>query len=150
MGVIVWNESQIDGVAQSDIDQLILVNPLSWSAFTIRVENKFLVVMNSSQSIARTNSVLMHELSHIVLGHELTSASLTEEGHFVPTTYDQSQEDEANWLAGTLLLPRPSLLSVRYRGLSDSEILEEYLVSSEMLKWRVRMTGIDFQLSYGK
>jgi len=88
----------------------------------------------------------MHELAHIILGHELTSASLTEDGHFVPTTYDQDQEDEADWLAGTLLLPRLALLRIRRMGISDEQAIEEYSVSQQMLTWRFRMTGVDYQL----
>jgi Zn-dependent peptidase ImmA (M78 family) len=144
----VWTESDVSGLEAADHMQLTIADPESWSAFVIRVEQSHLVVLNSTQSLARLNSVLMHEASHILLGHELTSASTTEDGFFVPTTYDQEQEDEANWLAGTLLLPRPALLKVRRAGLSDSTIMQEYLVSREMLTWRIRMTGIDYQLSY--
>ncbi len=89
----------------------------------------------------------MHELSHIILGHELTSASLTADGHFVPTTYDQDQEDEADWLAGTLLLPRPALLKIRSLALTDGQARSTYQVSDQMLKWRLRMTGVDYQIA---
>ena len=63
----------------------------------------------------------MHELSHIILGHELASAMFTESGDFVPSTYDQDQEDEAGWLGGTLLLPRPALVWMRRQRMSDDE-----------------------------
>ena len=146
MGVIVWNEHDILGLAEIDIKQLTQIDPDSWSAFTIRVEDRHLVVFNSTQSLARQNSVVMHELAHIMLGHELTSASVTEDGHFVPTTYDQEQEDEADWLAGTLLLPRPALLRIRYRQMVDSLATKHFKVSNQMLTWRFRMTGVDYQI----
>ncbi len=57
--------------------------------------------------------VLMHELSHIMLGHELATASRTADGHFLNGNYDEAQEREADWLGGTLLLPRPALLWMR-------------------------------------
>lgn len=147
MLVIVWTESDVSKVSKDDITQLCVVDPESWSAFTMRFKDRHLVVYNSTQSIPRQNSVVMHELSHIMLGHDLTSASLTDEGYFVPTTYNQDQEDEANWLAGTLLLPRPSLLHIRYRRLSNTEAMEKYKVSQQMLTWRFRMTGVDHQIS---
>lgn len=112
----------------------------------MRIGEHHLIVFNSAQSEPRRNSVVMHELAHIILGHELTSASLTEDGHFVPTTYDQDQEDEADWLAGTLLLPRPALLKIRRLRMSDQVATETYAVSQQMLTWRFRMTGVDFQL----
>lgn len=146
-GILVWTEADIEGVSHDDLVQLTVTDADSWSAFTMRVGEKHLIVVNSSQSKPRQNSVIMHEFSHILLGHELTSAGLTAEGHFVPTTYDQDQEDEADWLAGTLLLPRPALLKIRSLGLSDSQAQEMYQVSDQMLKWRFRMTGVDYQLS---
>jgi Zn-dependent peptidase ImmA (M78 family) len=91
----------------------------------------------------------MHELSHIILGHELTTGMFTEGGDFVPSTYDQDQEDEAAWLGGTLLLPRPALLWMRRRRLSDDEAATHFGVSPDLLRWRIRMTGIDYQLGLG-
>jgi Zn-dependent peptidase ImmA (M78 family) len=88
----------------------------------------------------------MHELAHIILGHELASAMFTGEGDFVPSTYDQDQEDEAAWLGGTLLLPRPALLWMRRQGLSDEDAATYFGVSPDLLRWRIRMTGIDYQL----
>jgi Zn-dependent peptidase ImmA (M78 family) len=146
MDVVVWNEQNIEGLSEADFRQLTQEDFDSWSAFTMRVEDRHLVVYNSTQSAARQNSVLMHELSHIMLGHELTSASLTEDGHFVPTTYDQDQEDEADWLAGTLLLPRPALLKIRYSQMTDQSATEYFKVSNQMLIWRFRMTGVDYQI----
>ncbi len=89
----------------------------------------------------------MHELSHIMLGHELASAGMTEDGHLIPSNYDQDQEDEADWLGGTLLLPRPALLAIRRAELTDDQAMFEYQVSSQMLTWRFRMTGVDYQIA---
>lgn len=143
---VVWTEQDIRGLNDADLVQLTHKDPDSWSAFTMRVGEHHLIVFNSTQSAPRQNSVVMHELAHIILGHELTSASLTEDGHFVPTTYDQDQEDEADWLAGTLLLPRPALLRIRRMGMSDEQAIDAYAVSQQMLTWRFRMTGVDYQL----
>lgn len=145
-GITVWSERDIEELPQADRDQLTIDDPDSWSAFVIRINHKHLVLFNSTQPQARVNSVVMHELSHILLGHKLTSAGISEDGHLLPTVYDQDQEDEANWLAGTLLLPRPALLKIRYDRMTDDAAMENYGVSREMLTWRLRMTGVDFQL----
>jgi Zn-dependent peptidase ImmA (M78 family) len=89
----------------------------------------------------------MHELSHIILGHDLADAEVTDDGHLVPSNYDQDQEDQADWLGGTLLLPRPALIQIRKNELTDDQAREKYLVSHEMLRWRFRMTGVDFQFA---
>ncbi|MHA7969608.1 ImmA/IrrE family metallo-endopeptidase [Rhizobium sp. CAU 1783] len=148
--VTVWSERDVAGLSASDLQQLTVVDGPSWSAFTLRIGNQHLIVFNSSQSPPRQNSVIMHELAHIVLGHELHSASLTDDGHLIPSNYSQDQEDEADWLGGTLLLPRPALLRIRRDGLSDAAAMNKFQASEEMLKWRFRMTGVDYQLGYGR
>lgn len=88
----------------------------------------------------------MHELSHIMLGHELATARQTVDGHFLNGNYDDGQEEEANWLGGTLLLPRPALMWMRSRRMPDASAIEHFGVSLDMLTWRLRMTGVDYQL----
>ena len=148
--VTVWNASQIDGLSRTDLIQLTETDADGWSALTLQSGNRHLIVYNPAQSKPRINSVVMHELAHIILGHELSSAGLSDDGHLVPSNYDQDQEDEANWLGGTLLLPRPALLAIRRRRLSDEEARREFLVSHEMLRWRIRMTGVDYQIANSK
>jgi Zn-dependent peptidase ImmA (M78 family) len=144
--VTVWNPNDVKGISPSDLQQLLGAGHEEWSGFTLRVGLRHLVVVNSAQSPRRQNSVLMHELAHIVLGHDLASATFTHGGDFIPSTYNQDQEDEAAWLGGTLLLPRPALLSMRRRRLSDEEAATHFGVSPDLLRWRIRMTGIDYQL----
>ena len=148
--VTIWSTADIQGLAESDFKQLTEVEADSWSAFTLRIENRHLIVYNSAQSLARVNSVCMHELSHIILGHELHDANLSSDGHLIPGNYNKEQEDEADWLGGTLLLPRPALLKVRALKLTNDEIEDQYNCSKQMIAWRFRMTGVDFQLSRRK
>ena len=150
LSIIVWNEQDINGMPEEDLHQLTNADGDSWSAFTMRITDRHLVVINSTQSIPRINSVLMHEISHIILGHELTSGALTEDGYFVPVTYNEDQEAEADWLAGTLLLPRPALLHIRRSDWSDKQAEANFIVSQAMLTWRFRMTGVDYQLANSK
>lgn len=148
-GVTVWYPQDVEDVSNDDLNHLLGAGREEWSGFTLKIGTRHLVVMNSEQSPRRQNSVLMHELSHIILGHQLASAMFTKGGDFVPSTYDQDQEDEAAWLGGTFLLPRPALLWMRRQGLSDDEAADHFGVSLDLLRWRIRMTGIDYQLGLG-
>jgi Zn-dependent peptidase ImmA (M78 family) len=150
VGATVWRENEIVGMPELDLRQLTLIDGKSWSAFTLRIRTRHLIVYNSSQSEPRINSVIMHELAHITLGHELHAAHISDEGHLIPSNYNQEQEAEADWLGGTLLLPRPALLRIRREALSDIEAMMRYKASEEMLKWRIKMTGVDHQLGYAK
>jgi Zn-dependent peptidase ImmA (M78 family) len=147
LGVTLWSAASVYGLSDADRKHLFEVSPQEWSAFVLRERENFLVVYNPVHSPARINSDVAHELSHIMLGHELTTAEQTEDGLLLIGNYNKDQEDEANWLAGTLLLPRPALLWMRRRQLTDIAAAAHFHVSSEMLTWRVRMTGVDYQLA---
>lgn len=150
LGVTVCSVDDFSGLDSKD--RQVLVDPLddSWAALTLRIGTENLVVFKPVPSCGRKNSVIMHELAHIVLGHELASACIASDGSLMPWNFDQDQEDEADWLAGALLLPRPALVSIRFRGLSDESACERYKVSRGMLTWRMRMTGVKFQLASGQ
>ena len=145
--VTVWSVEDVHGVGAESTSVLVDDADPSWSALTMRIGPHHLIVYKPVPSAGRRNSVIMHELSHIILGHVLATACILEDGSLVPGNFDQDQEDEADWLAGALLLPRPALMSIRKRGLSDQAACEEHLVSMDMLKWRFRMTGVDYQLA---
>ena len=144
--VTVWSTSEVAGLTPTVLSVLNDKTDQSWSALTMRLGASHLVVFKLVSYNGRRNNVIMHELAHIILGHELATACILEDGSLVPGNFDQDQEDEADWLAGALLLPRSALLSIRRRQLSDHAACKEHLVSLEMLKWRFRMTGVDYQL----
>ena len=147
LAVTVWETSDVAGLSAKALNVLNDEADQSWSALTMRVGPRNLIVFKPVASKGRRNSVIMHELAHIILGHELAQACILEDGSLVPGNFSQDQEDEADWLAGTLLLPRPALISIRQRGMSDAEACDHHLVSLDMLKWRFRMTGVDVQFS---
>lgn len=146
LGVRVWSPSDIAGLSAEDLAHLVHGDPDGWSAFTLRIDRKFLVVYNPAQTPPRVNSVVMHELAHIMLGHELAEAGVTDDGHLIPSHYNQEQEDEADWLGSTLLLPRPALLWIRSQRMTNDRASLHFNVSGQMLQWRFRMTGVDAQL----
>ena len=147
LGVTVWSVSDVEGLGSEERNILTDPNDDSWAAMTMRIGTDDLVIYKPVQSEGRRNNVIMHELAHIILGHELADACMLEDGSLVPGNFNQDQEDEADWLAGALLLPRPALLALRAERLSDADACSRYLVSREMLAWRFRMTGVDYQLS---
>jgi hypothetical protein len=147
LNVVVWSVADVSGLDAQDVEVLSDEAESSWSALTMRLGPDDLVIYKPVRSPGRRNNVIMHELAHIILGHNLAAACVLEDGSLVPGNFSQDQEDEADWLAGTLLLPRPALLSIRAQRLTDREACDRYLVSAEMLAWRFRMTGVDYQLA---
>lgn len=146
LGVTVWSATDVPGWPEEDRHHLLNDARDEWSAFVLKESEHHLIIYNPAQSSGRTNSVVMHELSHIMLGHSLATGSVTSDGYFINGNYDEVQEAEADWLGGTLLLPRPALLWMRSQKMSDSSASDHFGVSLDMLRWRIRMTGVDYQL----
>lgn len=57
-------------------------------------------------------------------------------------SYDKQQEEEADWLSGTLLLPRDALVSVANMVLGEEETAVRYGVSISMLRYRMNVTAV--------
>lgn len=117
----------------------------AWSAITVSDGNRHLIVLNPTHAPTRTNSSLAHELSHVILSHEPSMMFVTPQSGVSLRTYNKDQEDEANWLAGCILLPRDALVHIRRRGLTDDQIATEYGVSPAMFRFRINATGVDLQ-----
>ncbi len=137
---------RIPGLSRGAVLQLTRTDRDSWSAVTVSQDGKRLVVINSGQSQARQASSLAHELAHIVLNHTTDQAVLSDEGFLFRGSYDAAQEEEAGWLAGCLLVPRDGLLAAGRRGADPGCLAARFGVSVDMIRWRLRMTGVRTQL----
>lgn len=87
----------------------------------------------------------MHELAHLIVGHKPGRVDVTEDGALLLNTYDKQQEDEANWLSGCLLLPRPALLWLKKRRMPQDSAASHFGVSLQMLTYRIQVTGVERQ-----
>jgi len=119
-----------------------------WSAITVSEGSCHLIVINSSHAKTRLNSSLAHEIAHIILGHEPSMMFMNSTSKMALRTYNEEQEEEANWLGGCLLLPREALIAIRRKGSSADDACAEYCVSPAMLRFRYNVTGVDVQLRH--
>jgi Zn-dependent peptidase ImmA (M78 family) len=62
------------------------------------------------------------------------------------SSYDRQQEDEADWLAGALLLPRVALLKIVNSLANHASSARLYVVSEDMLRMRLDRTGVTVQM----
>jgi len=145
LGIEVWTAEQVPGIDPECLRILLRKNYDSWSAVTICIESKDLVILNTSHSDSRQASDLMHELSHILLGHEPSRVDVTEDGLLILNTYGKKQEEEANWLCGSLLLPRDALVLIRRKDMDLKIATKKYGVSLDMLEYRLNVTGVNYQ-----
>ena len=130
--------------SRAKLERLEALQPGAFSACTFVLGKRRVVVYSPLSSPARRQSDLAHEAAHIVLGHGLNT--IAEVNGFSFFTCDPDEEQEANWLAGCLLLPRPLVYRATLRGLTPADIAEEFGVSEAMAAFRVRATGVQRQL----
>jgi|SRR5579859_890481 len=113
-----------------------------WSAFTLSMGSRPMIVYNPTHSERRQSSDLMHELAHLILSHTPSRLFIGSLG--LPLrSHDQEQEAEANWLCGCLLLPRIALTKIKRQRLSVEDATCLYRVSVEMLRYRMQVTGMN-------
>lgn len=150
LGIKVCTPKDINGLKKQSLDVLLFNDGKTascWSAVTLVVGNKTLIILNSSHSIGRQASDLTHELAHRILEHKTHEMSVSADGVMLLSSYGKEQEDEADWLSSSLLLPREALVSIKKQGLAPEESARAYGVSLSMLKYRMAMSGVNRQFS---
>jgi len=133
-------------LSEKCVRQLTVVDADSWSAMTLKEGSAFAIVLNPAHALTRQRNDLAHELAHIELKHVPARVDVSTTGMLLLSDYSDEQEQEADWYAGALLLPRVALVHHRSHGRTTAEIANRYGVSEALCDWRLRMTGVDVQL----
>jgi IrrE N-terminal-like domain len=129
------------------IDTLCGQAKKEFSAVLLEVSGGFLILYNQSHSDSRITSTLAHEISHIVCGHKFNTLSMSS-SDIMLRQFPKEHEDEANWLAGCILLPREGLLWALKKGMNHEQIASHFSISIDMVRWRYNSTGVKNQLKY--
>ena len=146
IGAHVVELGRVPGLSKEALRQLVQRDPDSWSAVTISAFARHVIVVNP-RAPTRMENDLMHECSHLILNHRPAAAMLSADGQLLMSAYDRQQEEEANWLAPTLLLPRPALLAIVQEGRDLAASARLYGVSETLLRMRINTTGVATQAS---
>lgn len=144
--ITVWTPDDILGLDRKSRDQLLIHDEESWSAVTLTLPEGRFIIVNSNHGANRRNNDLMHELAHIVLEHEPAQMVTSPNGLMFLDNYSAEQEDEADWLAATLLIPREAALKFLAGNSDPRDAARFFGVSESLMKMRISRTGIDRQL----
>jgi Zn-dependent peptidase ImmA (M78 family) len=112
-------------------------NRSEFSAVTVFRGVERTILHNDSHSAGRQASNLAHELSHALLLHPATPPI----DALGCRDWDPLLEEEAEWLAGSLLISDEAALHIVRTEMPTDEAREEYGVSSKMLQFRLNVTG---------
>lgn len=108
------------------------------SGALIPLGSGFVVIDNDSHPMTRRRSTAAHECAHHALEHEF-AASISADQR--ACGLGKTQEDEANELAGELLVPSKSAKSHAVSKWSDDDVAEAYGVSVQFAAWRMNANG---------
>ncbi|WP_285473465.1 ImmA/IrrE family metallo-endopeptidase [Actinoplanes sp. NBRC 101535] len=120
------------------LEELERLQAFAFSAVTFEISGKKFIVTNPLRAGGRVASDLAHEISHILLEHQLSEITEFEGVPF--RTCLPAEEEQATALGGTLLLPRPLLIRAASRKMGIEEIADHYSVTIEMARFRYNST----------
>ena len=146
LGAQIITPHAVPGISGKALRVLLEDDADDWSALTISGHGTALVIHNPTHSRGRRSSNIAHELAHLLLRHSPSTLMFAPDGTWSLRTYDDQQEEEATWLSGCLLLPRPALLSIAEAELTPREAATQYEVSEQLLKYRGDATGVTEQM----
>lgn len=147
LGVVLWTPADVPGLDEATVQQLSVTDAAAWSAVTVGLDGRRIVVVNSAQDARRIPSNVVHELAHVMLGHAPSRVDISEDGHLWLSTHDGDQEEEADWLAAALLLPRDGLLQCFARHRDAGKVSDHFKVSVALVRWRLNATGVARQVN---
>jgi hypothetical protein len=136
----------IKGISEEHLGQLLQRDTSGWSAVTVVTGTISRIIFNPSHAQGRIASDIAHEVAHLILEHEPTKLVISQEGTLVMRSFNPKQEEEANWLAWCLLLPREGLVTSLKSRLGVPEIAGLFGVSQTLVRFRVQMTGAQMQV----
>ena len=110
-------------VSLERLHEIESLQAFAFSACTFEIRAKPVVVFNPLRTAGRRSSDIAHELSHLILNHDLSEIEFLGETAF--RTCRSDQEEQATSLGATLLLPRPLLVWAAKLGMTIEEIAEE-------------------------
>lgn len=128
------------------LEQLEEIQPFGFSACTFEVDGGHAVILNPLRSSGRQRADCAHELAHLLLRHQMRVPERV--GDYVFFTGNVDQEDEANWFAGCLLLPRSAVLKAVYTGMDAPALAEHFETTEEMARFRINATGAAAQAAH--
>jgi Zn-dependent peptidase ImmA (M78 family) len=129
----------------AELKELDELQPGAFSAATFHLtDGQTVIVSNPLSELGRINSDIAHEISHVLLNHEIREIQQLAGHTFF--TCDPEQEDEANWLASCLLLPRALLLREAYADSTPETIASKHHVSVPMARFRLNASGVLLQV----
>jgi len=139
-GIPVYSVSDL--AQQEDAQQAgahyALNRPSTFSAALVPLGNGRFILDNDNHAPVRRRNSISHEMSHVLLEHAFASILLTCDGC---RSVDKDKEEEADWLAGELLIPYAAAERAARLNLTDEQVAQMFDVSTQLAAMRMNYSG---------
>jgi Zn-dependent peptidase ImmA (M78 family) len=108
----------------------------NWSAALVPLDTARVVVENDRHALVRRRASIAHEIGHHLLEHAFNSVILGEDHK---RQFDLTQEKQAGFMAGELLIPQEAARKAAYSNWSNAQVASTYGVSEQFAQ--MRMSG---------
>ena len=129
------------------VTHFTITRPKVWSAALVPAGSARLILENTGHSLVRRCSSVAHEISHHLLEHEFGDILLTDDGC---RKINSKNENDANFLAGELLIPYQAALKAAFAGKPNEEIAATYGVSPQFAQMRMKGARVHAQRALAK
>jgi Zn-dependent peptidase ImmA (M78 family) len=138
---------EVDQLTPEDYELLSTVDAKQWSGSAIKLPgNKFVVLLNPTQTPERARATLMEEIAHAYFKHKPSQILDLGDGR-VRRIYDEHIEQEAYWTGAATLLPSKAVAQAIWRNQPAEALAEVYEVSLELVKFRIKILRLWEQFS---
>ena len=123
-------------VSPEHVAQLVEGDIGAFSASLLQLNPGSIILVNDGHSFRRRNSNIAHEIAHALLAHAPQPFD-----HIGGCSFNKDIEDEANCLAGHILIPHAAAMKIVWSDCTEDAACNRYGVSSEMLRYRLNTSG---------
>ena len=124
-------------ICPKHVAQLVEADKRAFSASLLPLGDRRIILLNDGHSPRRRNSDLAHEVAHALLAHPPTQPF----DHAGCRNFDKDMEEEANCLAGHILIPNEAAQKIVWSERDLEAVCDEYGVSRRMLEYRLNTSG---------
>ena len=108
------------------------------SGALIPIGSGVIILDNDAQPIPRRRTTMCHELAHVILEHSFAMTLAASERK---CGLGGAQEEEADWLAGEILIPYDGALRLARASATDQYAASTFNVSLAVARWRMNHSG---------
>lgn len=137
----IYSVDEFEGqISEEQLNHLRDTNRFS-AMWLPNADGEKIIVHNNYHSAKRQQSNLMHELAHIILGHEISEEAARLCFEFGLHYFNKEQELEAKFFGSCLQISKPGLLWATKQKTIE-QISDYYNASVEMVQFRMNSLGI--------